>query len=353
MSKLDAIMKAGTIKEACIMSDADVLDNDVIDTGVYALNIILSGDINGGFTSGITQFAGPSATFKTNFALLCMKAYLDKYEDAFYMFYDSEMGGIKKYAQSMGIDTSRGVWIPVTDIDKMKSDIVNRLDALERGDHCIIVYDSLGNSASRNELQISKEEKTTADMKRAQNIKALFRQITSKINLLGIPMVIVNHSYKSQDMFAKTIVSGGSGVEYASNTIITLSRSQNKSGNELVGHNFLLTVNKGRESKVRSQIPITVGFTDGIMKYSGLMDIAIAGNFVVGSGGWYSKIDQETGEVGKKYRLSDTNTAEFWDDIINNIKFQDFIKKNYGIANNKLVQDDIEQEASLFVNEEE
>ena len=63
------------------------------------------------------------------------------------------------------------------------------------------------------------------------------------------------------------------------------------------------------------------------------MDLAIEGNFVVKpSNGWYAKVDLETGEVGDKKRLADTDTADFWEPLLNNEKFKQFIKRKYEIT---------------------
>ena len=61
-------------------------------------------------------------------------------------------------------------------------------------------------------------------------------------------------------------------------------------------------------------------------------DVALAGQFVVKpSNGWYSKVDQETGEVeDKKYRAKEL-TAEFWSDILASNDFKDFVEENFKI----------------------
>ena len=61
-------------------------------TTVPALNVALSGQLDGGLSSGLTVFFVPSKHFKTAFAMLLAKAYLDKYDDAVILFYDSEFG---------------------------------------------------------------------------------------------------------------------------------------------------------------------------------------------------------------------------------------------------------------------
>ena len=80
MSTLDKLKKNSTVKETEILSNSKFLNNkDLIQTTVPALNVALSGKLDGGLTSGLTVFAGPSKHFKTAFAMLLSKSYLDKY----------------------------------------------------------------------------------------------------------------------------------------------------------------------------------------------------------------------------------------------------------------------------------
>ena len=93
MSVLDKLKKNTTIKESEILSDSKFFNQkDFIQTTVPALNVALSGRLDGGMSSGLTVFAAPSKHFKTAFAMLLAKAYLDKYDDAVILFYDSEFG---------------------------------------------------------------------------------------------------------------------------------------------------------------------------------------------------------------------------------------------------------------------
>lgn len=157
--------------------------------------------------------------------------------------------------------------------------------------------------------------------------------ITPHLALKDIPMVVVNHTYMEIGMFPKAIVSGGTGIVYSADTIWILGRQQEKTGTDLTGYNFIINVEKSRFVKEKSKIPITVSFEGGIQKYSGLMDIALEGNFVSKpSNGWYAKVDQETGEIGEKHRFSDTQTKGFWEDILASEKFKEFVRRRYEIA---------------------
>jgi RecA/RadA recombinase len=350
MSLLEKLKKSSTIKETSVLSKSEFFtEKDMIQTDVPMINVALSGSLDGGITPGLTMFAGPSKHFKTAFALLMASAYLKKYSDAVVLFYDSEFGTPQKYFETFGIDTGKVLHTPITDVEELKHDIMNQLRSITKGDRVMIILDSIGNLASKKEIEDSIEGKSVADMTRAKQMKSLFRMVTPHLTIKDIPMVVVNHTYMEIGMFPKAIVGGGTGSYYSADTIWILGRQQEKTGTEITGYNFIINIEKSRYVREKSKIPITVSFDGGIQKYSGLLDIALEGNFVQKpSNGWYAKVDQETGEIGDKKRFDDTQNKEFWSDMLNNEKFKEYVRKRYEISYGSIVQD-----SSLDLQEEE
>ena len=341
MSILEKIKKNSSIKDSAILSKSKFFtDKDMIPTSVPIINVALSGRLDGGLTPGLTMWAGPSKHFKTAFSLLMAKSYLDKYPDAALLFYDSEFGTPQSYFDTFNIDTDRVLHTPLTDIEQLKSDIMQQLSNVTRGDHLIILVDSIGNLASKKEVDDALEGKTVADMTRAKAVKSLFRMVTPHLNLKDIPMVVVNHTYKEIGMFPKDIVGGGTGSYYSADNIFILGRQQEKEGTEVVGYNFIINVEKSRYVKEKSKIPVSVSFTGGISRWSGLLDLALeSGNVIKPSNGWYSKVDLETGEVEeKKYREKDTDTKEFWMSIVTSKTFRDFVETKYKVSATEIMQ---------------
>ena len=341
MSTLDKIKKNSSVKESAILSKSKFFTNkDMITTSVPIINVALSGKLDGGLTPGLTMWAGPSKHFKTAFSLLMAKSYLDKYKDAALLFYDSEFGTPQSYFDSFGIDTNRVLHTPLTDIEQLKHDVMQQLTQLERDDKLIIIIDSIGNLASKKEVDDAVEGKSVADMSRAKQVKSLFRMVTPHLNLKDIPMVVVNHTYMEIGMFPKAIVGGGTGSYYSADNIFIIGRQQEKEGTEVVGYNFIINVEKSRYVKEKSKIPVTVSFDGGISRWSGLLDIAIeSGHVIKPSNGWYSKVDKETGEVEeKKYRIKDTDTKDFWLPIITSKSFQTYVEEKYRVASAEIMQ---------------
>ena len=345
MSILDKIKKNSSIKESAILAKSKFFtDKDMIPTSVPIINVALSGKLTGGLTPGLTMWAGPSKHFKTAFSLLMAKSYLDKYPDAALLFYDSEFGTPQSYFDSFGIDTNRVLHTPLTDIEQLKFDIMQQLSQLERTDKLIIVIDSIGNLASKKEVDDALEGKSVADMSRAKQVKSLFRMVTPHLSIKDIPMIVVNHTYKEIGLYPKDIVGGGTGSYYSADNIFIIGRQQEKEGTDVIGYNFIINVEKSRYVKEKSKIPVSVLFDGGISKWSGLLDLALeSGHVIKPSNGWYSKVDIETGEVEeKKYREKDTNNKDFWLPILKQQSFGDFIESKYRVAHGDIIQEEIE-----------
>lgn len=340
MSLIDKLKKNSTIKDTAVLADSKFFTKkDMIATSVPALNIALSGRLDGGLTPGLTMFAGPSKHFKTLFSLICAKAYLDKYADAVLMFYDSEFGTPQAYFTSIGIPMDRVLHTPITDVEQLKFDLMQQMNGIERGDHVIFVIDSIGNLASKKEVEDALDGKSVADMTRAKQLKSLFRMVTPHLTLKDIPMVVVNHTYMEIGLFPKAIVGGGTGSYYSADNIYIIGRQQEKTGTEITGYNFIINVEKSRHVREKSKIPVEVSFTGGISKWSGLLDIAIeSGHVIKPSMGWYSRVNGETGEIEeKKWRAKDMDTKEFWMDVLTDKTFSDWIKNRYQVAHGAMM----------------
>ena len=355
MSILDKLKKNSTIKDTAILSNSKFFTKkDMIPTTIPVVNVALSGRLDGGLTPGLTMWAGPSKHFKTAFSLLMAKAYQDKYEDAVILFYDSEFGTPQSYFDSFGIDKERVIHTPITDVEQLKFDVMNQLKEIERGDHVIIVVDSIGNLASKKEVEDALEQKSVGDMTRAKQIKSLFRMVTPHLTLKDIPMVVVNHTYMEIGMFPKAIVGGGTGSYYSADNIFILGRQQEKEGTEIVGYNFIINVEKSRYVKEKSKIPVTVSYEGGISRWSGLMDIALeSGHVIKPNNGWYSRMLGDGEIEQKKWRINDTDSKEFWMPVLQQKTFTEFVKNKYQVAHGEILKDEnIEIELAEIDDEE-
>ena len=341
---MDKLKKNSKIKTSEVLSKSKFFtEKDMTPTDVPMINVALSGSVDGGLAPGLTVLAGPSKHFKTSFALLMAGAYLKRHPDAVMLFYDSEFGSPQSYFEQFDIDVERVLHTPITNVEELKFDMIGQLEELDRDDKVVIVIDSIGNMASKKELEDAQNEKSVADMSRAKALKGLFRMTTPYLTMKNIPLLAVNHTYKEIGLFPKDVVGGGTGIYYSADNIWILGRQQDKKGTEIQGYHFVINVEKSRYVKEKSKIPITVSWDGGVRSYSGLLDVALAGGYVTKpSNGWYQQADGPDGKEFGKVRYDQTLEKEFWDPIFEQTAFAEFIKKQYSIGHQSLVDmDDI------------
>lgn len=354
-SLLERIKGITKIKEASVLSESKFFEaGDPVVTSVPAVNLALSGSFSGGFESGLVVWAGPSKHFKTCFTLMMMKAYLDKYEDAVALFYDSEFGSPQAYFTSFGIDLERVMHIPVTNIEELKFDIVQQLGEFKRGDHVFIALDSAGNIASVKEVEDAIAGKSTADMTRAKQLKSLFRMITPHLKIKRLPMVVVNHTYQTQELYSKSVVSGGTGIYYSADIIFIVGRQQEKDKDELAGWNFIINVEKSRFVREKSKIPVTVLHDSGVSKWSGMLDIAVELGFVVKpKNGFFSRVDDDGVVEEASVKEKATENLTFWKPLLSSKKFNDKIAETYKVGTGDIMSDEeIDSELETVGDEE-
>jgi len=218
-----------------------------------------------------------------------------------------------------------------------------QLKEIARGERVMIIVDSVGNLASKKEVEDALDGKSVADMTRAKQMKSLFRMITPHLTLKDIPAVVVNHTYKEIGLFPKDIVSGGTGVYYSADNIFIIGRQQEKQGTDVVGYNFIINVEKSRYVREKSKIPIEVTWEGGISKWSGLLDMALeSGHVVKPSNGWYQIA--ANGDDSKKYRTKDTYQKEFWLPILKDDTFVEWISQRYLITSDSIMQAEVTEE---------
>lgn len=339
MSLKERLIKASTSKMTSELGKSKFFnDKDVVRTKIPMLNIAFSGDLAGGVQAGLTIFAGPSKHFKSNMSLTVVSAYMNKHPDAICLFYDSEFGITPAYLKSQGVDPDRVIHTPIQSVEQLKVDMVNQLEAIERGEKVIVFIDSIGNMASKKETEDALNEKVVADMTRAKALKSLFRIATPYFTLKNIPCIAVNHTIETIEMFSKTVMTGGTGPMYSADTVFIIGKRQIKDGTELEGYQFVLNAEKSRTVKEKSKFFIDVRFDGGIDPYSGLLDMALDIGFVVKpKNGWYAReyCDVNTGEMhreDKSWRAKDTSSTEFWGPLFKHEPFREAIKRRYQLG---------------------
>lgn len=349
-SLIERALKNSVIKQSSTFDDSILLKaREFVRTKIPALNVAFGGKLDGGFSSGVHLWCGPSKHFKTGFSLLMAKIYMDQYPEAIMILYDCEFGSAG-LIKSLGLDESRIVHIPITNMEEFKFDLIKQLETFNRGDKVVIVVDSLGNMGSKKEVEDALAEKSAADMTRAKQMKSIFRIVTPILNMKDIPLIGVNHIYMEQGaMYPKAIVSGGTGLYLSADNIYILGRQQDKDGTEIAGYNFVINVEKSRSVKEKSKIAINVSFDEGVSKFSGLFEMAEDAKRIISpSKGWFSRVLADGVIEERKWRRADTDCSEFWMPILTDKEFRNWVETSYALGSSDILGSDFDSNIDEF-----
>jgi RecA/RadA recombinase len=336
---------ANKLNESYLIKRASVYH----DTGIPILNLGFSGRFKLGLPAGITTIAAPPKHFKSLYGLHAVEAFQKAVPDGVVIFYDSEFGINQEYLDRFDLDFERIVHIPITTVEELRTDMSKQLKALYDGfmetgkieDNVMVFVDSVGNIPSDKEVDDAENDKSSADMTRAKVLKSFFRIITTKINMLNIPMVVINHTYQTLEMFSKTVVGGGTGVQYASSNILGITKAQETdSQKNLLGYTFTLVPLMSRYVREKSKLPCTVFFDRGIPKYSGMTELAKKFGYIepckIGQKGAYKFVlDGEDGGEPQEFKCPNSeihDSEEFWERIFEHTDFLDVIEENFSVS---------------------
>jgi RecA/RadA recombinase len=277
-----------------IAADIDETER-FIDTGSHIFNALVSGSVYGGVSSNkITAIAGETSTGKTYFSLAIVKNFLDTNPDGYCLYFDTEAAITKGLLASRGIDQNRLVVVNVVTIEEFRSkalkavDIYLKKDLTERKP-CMFVLDSLGMLSTEKEIRDTLDDKQVRDMTKSQLVKGAFRMLTLKLGQANIPLIVTNHTYDVIGSYVPTKeMGGGSGLKYASSTIIYLSKKKEKDKTEVVGNIIKAKTIKSRLSKENQQVEIRLYYDErGLDRYYGLLDLGEIGGMWKNVGGRY------------------------------------------------------------------
>ena len=311
-----------------IASDIDETEK-FIDTGSYIFNGLVSGSIYGGMSNNkITAIAGESSTGKTFFSIAVVKNFLDSNPDGYCLYFDTEAAITKGLLESRGIDQSRLVVINVVTIEEFRSKALKAVDIYLKKDlserkPCMFVLDSLGMLSTEKEIKDTLDEKQVRDMTKSQLVKGAFRMLTLKLGQANIPLIVTNHTYDVIGSYVPTKeMGGGSGLKYASSTIIYLSKKKEKDKTEVVGNIIKAKTVKSRLSKENQQVDVRLYYDErGLDRYYGLLELGELGGLWKNVAGRY-EMDGKKVYAKEIYKNPE---KYFTDDIMNKL---DDISKN-------------------------
>ena len=258
---------------------------EFVDTGSYIFNGLVSGSIFGGVSGNkITAIAGESSTGKTFFSLAVVKNFLDSNPDGYCLYFDTEAAVNKSLLSGRGLDLNRVVVANVVTVEQFRSQALRAVDMYlkkpeDERKPVMFVLDSLGMLSTEKEIKDAIDDKQVRDMTKSQLIKGAFRMLTLKLGQAKIPLIVTNHTYDVIGSYVPTKeMGGGSGLKYASSTIIYLSKKKEKDGTEVIGNLIKAKTHKSRLSKENKDVTVRLYYDDrGLDRYYGLLELGEIG----------------------------------------------------------------------------
>lgn len=210
-----------------------------MDTGSYALNRVLTGDIYRGFPEGrISTLFGQSGSGKSliaaNTAALALK---NNKVDVVYIF-DSEGGTLVNIFKQHGVDMSKVNHIPVASVEQCSVKMLQTYDMLvkarqeyladpDNNDNirALCILDSYGALAADKLVNDAvNKDKNAMDMGLGAKLKNnMMRGLMMRVVQSNATLLIINHEYQDPGaMFASKVhnMAGGLGIQFASHVIL-------------------------------------------------------------------------------------------------------------------------------------
>lgn len=302
-----------------------------VDTGSYALNRIMSGNIHYGMPSGrVLLLGGENSVGKTYFVANMVKNAIEKNNYTHIFYFDSEGGGLKTMFEDIGIDLEKIEHIPVKTLEdariKIGQTYMDIEEYKEEGNTYMCILDSLGMLVPQKTYDDTKKKKAVSEMGlSAKQANMLIKSIVMPSLITNTMFIVTNHVYDNPaEMYTSKIKqqSGGKRLHYASTISLQLTKKYEKGGEseetKYSGNTIHAFTIKNRIVKPLYETEIFIDFDKGIKKYSGLVEAAKSYGLVQQAGAWYKSTVNDVKVCGEDALLS---ADEFWEagilDIIN------------------------------------
>jgi RecA/RadA recombinase len=258
-----------------------------IPTGNYALNAQISGSIFKGIPAnrGIV-FAGESGTGKT---FLILNAVREAQKLGYFVIYgDSETAVDQDLLEKFGIDPNKVRYQPfktALDVRHFAANLCATLREKKKAGlelpKVMFVIDSLGNLATEKERADAQSGSDKRDMTKQQNLRSMFRVITTDLAEFKIPLLMSNHTYASIGGYIPMqIISGGGGAIYNASIILMLTKAGLKTADSAdeeaadagASKSGIIVTSKPYKNRFARPLPVKfhISFYKGMNRFVGL-----------------------------------------------------------------------------------
>ena len=268
----------------------EIVTNDFIDTGSYAFNGVLTGDMTKGFPiNRISMLAGEQQVGKS---FLAQFSFCRNLVEKGYFIYlvDSEGTLTDEMVQSFGLKEEQYKILPQDIVENLRVELNNILNIIEekvndkkfKGKFKVaFVLDSQGQLDTLKSRKDTDAGKNTSDLTLQKELKKMYKNVTKRMAMLDIPFLITNHVYADNMSFIpRTIVSGGQGGLYASSIIVHLRKKQYKEGKVRKGTILVAKTYKNRFCIDGIEASIYLDFEKGLNRWYGMHLYATEANLI-------------------------------------------------------------------------
>jgi len=278
-----------------------------VDTGCFALNRIVSGDIYGGIPAGrVTMLFGESASGKSLIAARIAANAVNKHGYSHIFYFDSEGGGLVDMMTGFNLDPDKIEHVLCESVENATQQMLKVLSALDEyktkpgneDSKFMIILDSLGALVTNKVYTDAVDkDKQVMDMGlRARLCNTLLKSLTIPSMKSDVPILVINHIYDATNQMYPSKIKeqgGGKGTKYIPTISIQCDRrfvKTEEASDEATykGNMLRFFTAKNRIVKPFFEAEMYVDFTSGIAKYDGLIEAAISYGFIKQEGAYYT-----------------------------------------------------------------
>jgi len=312
LDKLDKAYGKGTVMK---MSDAPVVDVDVISSGSLGLDVALG---VGGYPRGrVVEIYGPESSGKTTLTLHAI-AEAQK-AGGIAAFIDAEHAFDRFYAENLGIDIDNLI-ISQPDNGEQALEIADNL--VRSGAIDLIVIDSVAALTPRSEI-----EGEMGDSKmglHARLMSQALRKLTGSISKTNCTMIFINQlREKIGVMFGNPeTTTGGNALKFYASVRLDIRRStQIKDGDGSVrGNKTRVKVVKNKVAPPFKLAEFDIMYGKGVSKVGEILDLAVEFDIIQKSGSWFSYDTTKLGQGRDAVKQMIKDNPDLMDELEAKIK---------------------------------